>query len=151
MKKIAFAIVLAVCLLFVFSCKTTTVQAAAAAPTTAIEEAFVQIYDRYSNELILTGAQKYTVKSGDTLYRIAATYYPDGYYYPLIMLASKSIVLDPNEIDPGMILTVPDLQRNLNNRGAKESLKKAILECADIENSRHYPGVDKMRELANSL
>ncbi|MCL2276632.1 MAG: LysM peptidoglycan-binding domain-containing protein [Treponema sp.] len=154
MKKITLVIVLAVCLLFMFSCKTTSSSSSSAltvVPTTAIEEAFVQIYDKYSNELILNGAQSHTVRSGDTLYRIATAYYPDGYYYPVIMLASKSVVLDPDKIAPGMVLTIPDLQRNLNSRGAREAIKGAILECADIEKSRNYPGVDKMKELANSL
>jgi len=127
MKKIAFVLILAICVMTVFSCKSTG---------KVTDDTFRKIYDKYYGDLILDGAQKYTVKSGDTLAQISNAQYGDGYYYPIIMLASKDTVLDQDKIQPGMTLVVPDLQKNLNDQKAKEAIKGVIVDCSRIENSR---------------
>jgi hypothetical protein len=113
--------VLIVGILLLFACKS----APKAAATT--EEAFKNLYDRFRKDLILDGAEKYTVESGDTLSAIAREKYPSGMYYPIIMLASSDVVLDPDLIEPGMELTVPNLQKNLDSPKAKANIKKFLI------------------------
>ena len=144
MKNIIFSILLITLILFA-SCATSKVT----------DDSFKKVYDKHSG-LILTGASKYTVKSGDTLANIARNVYTGtqnaGFYYPVIMLASKNVVLDPDKIQPGMELTVPDLQVNLNNPESKKSVKGVILDLSGIERSRKRTDTaDGMRNLANSL
>jgi nucleoid-associated protein YgaU len=47
----------------------------------------------------------YTVKSGDTLWDIAVSHYGDGRQYRKI--ASANNIADPNRIDAGLELTIP--------------------------------------------
>jgi len=62
------------------------------------------------------------------------------------MLASKDVVLDPDKINVGMVLTIPDLQKNLNNVKASRNLKQFLLEVAKIEEDRgRKPTADGMR------
>jgi len=132
MKKAVLSVVLIMSVLLVVSCKTTK----GARTTTVNDDTFRRIYDRYWGDLILDGAQKYTVKSGDRLVDISRSLYSDPYYYPVIMLASKDIVVDQDKIQPGMVLTIPDLQRNLDDPRAKASIKGVIVDCARIEDDR---------------
>jgi len=149
MKKFAFFAVLVISVMLVVSCKSTG-SGIGQGPVT--DETFNRIYNRYITGLILDGAQKYTVKRGDTLAHIASSFYSDGFYYPIIMLASKDVVLDPDKIQPGMELTIPDLQRNLNDLGARASIKGVIRDCADIEESRGRADTAQgLRNHANTL
>jgi len=52
---------------------------------------------------------RYTVKSGDYLYKIAADpiVYHDGSKWPLIYEANNDIISDPNLIYPGWVLFIP--------------------------------------------
>lgn len=145
MKKTVPVLVLAaICALAIISCKTTK--------ALVTDDTFHRIYNKYYNDLILEGSRTHTVKSGDTLSRISNSYYSDGYYYPVIMLASKDIVADPDKIEPGMILIIPDLQRNLNDAKAKASIKGVILDCAKLEDDRGRASTAKgLRDHANSL
>jgi hypothetical protein len=143
MKKVLFLLVLIACTLLVFSCRTTG---------DVTDDTFRRIYARHAGNLILDGAQNYTVRSGDTLFQIAVSFYQDGLYYPVIMLASRDTVLDPDQIAPGMVLTVPDLQVNLDNPRSRVSVRGVMLDCADIEESRgRRDTAQRMRTLANSL
>jgi nucleoid-associated protein YgaU len=153
MKKIVLGIVLAVSLMLVFACKSQPAAAAAgSAPEPTTEEAFKNVYDRYQSKLILDGAEVYTVVSGDTLVRISRNKYHDGFYYPVIMLASSEVVLDPDKIEPGMQLEIPDLQRNLNDPGAKSNIKSFLNEIAVIEDTRERHGTaEGLRKLADTL
>jgi len=126
MKKVALATVLAACVLLVMSCKSVQVN----------DDVFNKVYSRYASDLILDGAQQYTVKSGDRLVDISRTQYDDPYYYPVIMLASRNVVADPDKIQPGMVLTIPNLQRNLNDPKARAAIKGVINDCAAIESRR---------------
>jgi nucleoid-associated protein YgaU len=51
----------------------------------------------------------YTVKSGDTLGKIAAEHYGDAGKYPVIFEANKPMLTDPNKIYPGQSLRIPPL------------------------------------------
>lgn len=52
-------------------------------------------------------AKTYTVKSGDTLWAIAKTYYGDGADYTQIYNANADAISNPNLIYPGQVLTLP--------------------------------------------
>ena len=49
----------------------------------------------------------YTVKSGDTLSKIAKEVYGDANKYPKIFEANKPMLKDPDEIFPGQVLRIP--------------------------------------------
>ncbi len=51
----------------------------------------------------------YTVKSGDTLSKIAKQYYGDPMKYKQIFEANQPLLKDPNLIYPGQVLKIPDL------------------------------------------
>ena len=49
----------------------------------------------------------YTVKSGDTLSKIAKEFYGDAMKYPVIFEANKPMLADPDKIYPGQTLRIP--------------------------------------------
>jgi len=112
--------------------------------------------------LDLTGAQQYTVVAGDVLSGIAQRFYgglgalehggrQNGFFFPIIHLASPNVV-DPDVLEPGMVLIIPDLRRNLDNPGARQALRNAMLETATLNEQRNRPlDVEGLRRLANSL
>jgi nucleoid-associated protein YgaU len=51
--------------------------------------------------------QTYTVKSGDTLSKIAKELLGDGNAYMTIFNANKDQLSDPNQIKPGQVLKIP--------------------------------------------
>ena len=104
-----------------------------------------------STDLILDGAETYTVVWGDTLTKISRNKYRNGFYYPLILMASQSVVNDQDKIVPGMRLTIPNLQANLNDPRAKESMKRYILEIASLTERKRPRDAVGLRNLANSL
>lgn len=53
------------------------------------------------------GGQTYTVKSGDTLSKIAKQFYGDANSYMEIFNANTDKLKDPNMIQPGQQLTIP--------------------------------------------
>jgi LysM repeat protein len=98
----------------------------------------LSIYDDY-HEIVLDGAKEYTVKRGDTLTNIAKSNYGEGlngYYFPLIMFASKVVDSDPDKISPGQKLTIPNLQKNLDDELARLHLKSMLLDIAFIYNNK---------------
>ena len=54
-------------------------------------------------------AQFHTVKSGDTLGKIAKHYYGNAMKYPVIFEANKPMLTDPDKIYPGQVLRIPHL------------------------------------------
>jgi LysM repeat protein len=54
-----------------------------------------------------TGQQTYTVKSGDTLSKIARDELGDGDAYMDIFNANRDQLSDPNQIKPGQVLKIP--------------------------------------------
>jgi hypothetical protein len=102
--------------------------------------------------LILDGASNYTVKKGDVLVDIAKRFYNNGYYYPVIFLANNSKIKDPDKIQPNTQIIIPNLQRNLNDTGARVIIKQALMDCVPFENSRgRNKTADGIRVLSNSL
>ena len=53
------------------------------------------------------GARTYTVKSGDTLSKIAREHLGDGNAYMRIFDANKDQLSDPDKIKPGQVLNIP--------------------------------------------
>lgn len=53
-------------------------------------------------------SRMYTVKSGDTLSKIAKEMYGDANQYPKIFEANRPLLSDPNKIYPGQVLRIPD-------------------------------------------
>ena len=131
-----------------------------------VEKALEDIYDYFFANLDLSGAQSYTVKSGDTLSEITRTYYGNltavgkagprnGFYFPVIMLASSNAgIVDPDKIVPGMKLTIPDLKKNLADPGARKAIKNYLKDIAYVYNKKgkNYSETEKgLVDLANSL
>ncbi|MDR2922010.1 MAG: LysM peptidoglycan-binding domain-containing protein [Treponema sp.] len=104
-----------------------------------------------ATDLILEGAETYTVVKGDTLSGISRKKYQDGFYYPLIMMASKDVVEEQDLIEPGTVLTIPKLQANLDDARARASMKKFFLEIAGITDRKRPKDAAGLRKLANSL
>lgn len=51
---------------------------------------------------------KHTVKSGESLSKIAKHYYDDANAYMVIFNANKDILKNPDLIQPGQVLTIPN-------------------------------------------
>jgi len=54
----------------------------------------------------------YTVKSGDTLWAIAAEMYGSGGKYMKIFEANTNILDNPDKIKPGQVLLIPDIEES---------------------------------------
>jgi hypothetical protein len=97
--------------------------------------AFQEVYDFYKMDFILEDAQTYMVTEGDTLAAITRRTYgaENGYFFPLIALAfSGNPALLTDVLEPGLKLTIPNLNKNLNNPDARQSLKYLLYAIADI-------------------
>ena len=112
--------------------------------------------------LDLTGAQQYTVVEGDTLSEIARRFYGaqtnvgeagtrNGFFFPIIQMASGIVIDDPDVLFPGMILTVPDLRRNLDAPGSRQAVINGLREAANFFEGRRPLDVEGLRRLADSL
>jgi nucleoid-associated protein YgaU len=55
-----------------------------------------------------TSTRSYTVKSGDTLSKISKLHYGDANQYMKIFEANRKLLQDPDKIQPGQVLTIPD-------------------------------------------
>ena len=53
-------------------------------------------------------SRTYTVKSGDTLGKIAKQFYGNAMEYPKIFEANKPMLSDPDKIYPGQVLRIPE-------------------------------------------
>ena len=53
----------------------------------------------------------YTIKSGDSLSKIAKFYYGDAMKYPLLFEANREIIKNPDLIYPGQVLRVPKIEQ----------------------------------------
>ncbi len=51
----------------------------------------------------------YTVKSGDSLSKIAKNYYGNAMKYPVIFEANREVIKDANLIYPGQVLRIPKM------------------------------------------
>jgi len=168
MKKIALTAVLIISVMLAVSCngckKDNFVQYKDTTQYKNIEQYVVEEY-KYAEEKVkdmydavtgldYTGAGKYTVKRGDTLSDISRRVYNDGFYYPVIMLASRGVVVNPDRIEPGMELTIPDLEINKANVNCRKSIKNCLNGLADLEKARIYPKkelIDGLKKRADAL
>jgi len=144
MKKILITALVITSVMLAVSCKS--------APKD-MDEQYKNLYDANTG-LDLTGAGTYTVKKGDTLSDISRHAYNDGFYYPIIMLASRGVVINPDKIQPGMELTIPDLERNKANANSKKSMKNCLNGFANIEKNKENPNkglMDGFRKRADEL
>jgi hypothetical protein len=153
MKRVFSIFPVLLVVLFVSACATTL-------PTTEeqeqeeVDDAFGRVYNQYRSGLILDGAQTYTVVRGDTLSAITRRLYgvDSGFYFPLIMLASSDIVLDPDLIEPGMELTIPDLQKNIDSPDARERIKAFLYDIAAVYEKKGKSETQaRLNQLADSL
>ncbi|GBU27789.1 hypothetical protein R84B8_01330 [Treponema sp. R8-4-B8] len=144
MKKIVLTALLIISVMLAVSCKS--------APKD-MDEQYKNLYDANTG-LDFTGAGTYTVKKGDTLSEISKHAYNDGYYYPIIMLASRGVVINPDKILPGMELTIPDLERNKANPNSRKTMKNCLNGFATIEKNKENPNkglIDGFRKRADEL
>jgi glutamine cyclotransferase len=118
-----------------------------------MDKQYRNLYDANTG-LDLTGAGVYTVRQGDTLSDISRYVYNDGFYYPVIMLASRGVVINPDKIKPGMILTIPNLERNKANADGRRSMKNCLNGFANIEKTKQNPNqalIDGFKKRADEL
>jgi len=66
-----------------------------------------RVVDHITVEAAEPEARFYTVKSGDTLGKIAKEMYGDSGDYPKIFEANKPLLSDPDKIYPGQMLRIP--------------------------------------------
>ena len=147
MKKICLA-VLAVAIAFsALSCSSTKAAEDSAGKSTkpakaakvskeqqAINKSFNKVYNSYANALVLDGAEEYTVATGDTLTSIAKKSYGEdnGYYFPLILLASRDAVQDPELIQPGTKLLIPSFDANIKDKAVAKKLSPFFKDIAGV-------------------
>ena len=146
MKKIVSTLFAVALVLGMVACKS-------APKTQDLSESFNKVYENYLDVLDLTGADTYTVKKGDTLTSITKAMYGDnnGYYFPLIMLASKDVVQDPEMISPGMKLTIPSLERNINNVEKAKALSPYFKDVAGVYKQKKTKAAPDIREHLNEI
>ncbi|MCA9738270.1 MAG: peptidoglycan-binding protein LysM [Gemmatimonadota bacterium] len=66
-----------------------------------------RVDDRLTVDNPTPPARMYTVKSGDTLSKIAKEHYGDAMKYPTIFEANRPMLSDPDKIYPGQVLRIP--------------------------------------------
>jgi hypothetical protein len=96
--------------------------------------AFEGVYESYKTEFILDDAQTYTSVEGDTLPAIVRRIYgaDNGYFFPLIILASRDAIIDIDALEPDMVLKIPDLRKNLEDPDTRQALKYLLRDVADV-------------------
>jgi hypothetical protein len=167
MKRIFFVLALVLPAIMILSCaseKPAEVQPPVEEPAPPPPEEYSpeptveEVYEKYSGDIILEDAKTHRVRRGEDLSKVARRYYGgvNGYYFPLILLASRDVAKDPDLIMPGTTLTIPDLNRNLNDPGARQRLKEFLYEVADVYSTRLRKkwgpeSRDQLRALASSL
>jgi hypothetical protein len=60
-------------------------------------------------------------------------------------------VIDPDLIRPGMKLTIPDLQKNLNDKDARAELKSFLLDIANVYKTRRPVDSQELIDKANAM
>ena len=136
MKKIALVLFSLVAAFGLFSCGSTATMDLSAKKQAEINKSFDKVYSTHASSLVLEGAESYKVKKGDTLTSITKKFYAgkdeNGYFFPLIMLASRNVVSDPELITPGMQLTIPNFDANVNDKAVAKKLKPYFIDLAGV-------------------
>jgi nucleoid-associated protein YgaU len=73
-------------------------------------EGIASVDDRMTTAVQEPEAQFHTVVRGDTLGKIAKTYYGNAMKYPVIFEANKPMLTHPDKIYPGQVLRIPALE-----------------------------------------
>ncbi len=71
----------------------------------------VAVHDQMTVAQAADESTYHTVKSGDTLSKIAKTVYGDAMKYPMIFEANKPMLKHPDKIYPGQVLRIPALAK----------------------------------------
>lgn len=152
MKKISLVLMALVAAVSMIACTSvSTMDPGAAKPKSQkeINKSFEKVYTNYYSSLVLKDAKSYTVKKGDTLTSITKTFYAgkdeNGYYFPLIMLASHNVVADPELITPGMNLTIPDFDANINDKEVAKKLSPYFKDLAGVYKEKATPAAEDIR------
>lgn len=99
--------------------------------------------------------QKYTVKYGDTLSKIALKYYgtrAKAYYFPIIMCMNPGLIKHPDKLKPKMVLNIPNYDEFMANSEYKEKSKPDFKRCIEIYKREKRRGVVKaLQKRLNSL
>jgi len=115
------------------------------------------------NGLDMSGAADYTVIPGDFLSEITRTFYGNltgigtagtrnGFYFPVLMLASDGQITDPDLIYPDMKLKIPDLIKNLANPDSRRTIKNLLAQVAILYRNRSLPDeAEGLQKLADWL
>ena len=116
-----------------------------------------------ANGLDMSGSADYTVIPGDFLSEITRTFYGNltdvgpagkrnGFYFPVLMLASDGLINDPDLIFPDMKLKIPDLVKNLDNPDSRRTIKTLLAQAAVLYRSKALPDeAEVLERLADSL
>ena len=72
-------------------------------------EGVASVDDRMTTAIPKPQAQFHTVVRGESLSKIAKSYYGDAMKYPVIFEANKPMLKDPDRIYPGQVLRIPPL------------------------------------------
>lgn len=84
----------------------------------------------------------YKVKSGDTLSAIAIMYNTT---VSEIQKANKTLISDPNRIDVGWVLTIPEHKTSNDEQVAQSEIVSLINQCMeDVENLPSYKKLAKL-------
>jgi hypothetical protein len=116
--------------------------------------AFEEVYESYKTDFILDDAQTYTVVEGDTLPAIIRRIYgaDNGYFFPLIILASRDVIIDIDALEPDMVLKIPDLRKNLEDPDIRQALKYLLQDVADVyEKKEAAETLEHKKQLAADL
>ena len=162
MKKLSIVFLILTLACMVFSCKSGP-KIEGEVTQDKVNDALQSIYDQYRSKLDMTGAQDYTIARGDTLSQITRNYYGsltdvgdagpnNGFYFPVIMMASESKIVDPDFIEPDMKLKIVDLKKNLANPAARKAIKDCLNDVAYVYNRKGQQATeDGLKKLAASL
>ena len=74
----------------------------------------IKVNPRPGADAPVSSMKTYTVKSGDTLSKIAGEYLGDANEYMRIFDANKDQLSDPDKIKPGQVLKIPAMDRQLS-------------------------------------
>ena len=162
LKKIAIIFLILLLVGMTFSCKSGP-KIEGEVTQDKVNDALQSIYDQYRSKLDMTGAKDYTIAKGDTLSQITRNNYGDltdvgdagpnnGFYFPVIMMASESKIVDPDFIEPDMKLKIVDLKKNLAIPASRKAIKDCLNDVAYVYNKKGQQATeDGLKKLAASL
>jgi len=104
--------------------------------------------------IVLDNAQYYTVRRGDCLIFIAKRFYGSekGNYFPFIIAGTEEKIEDPDEIEVGQKLTIPDLKAAVSTEESKNYVKQTFYDVADKYDAKGKSGMAaQLRAIAAGL